>query len=129
VSEADEAIVRRYYQDFLTDKRTETLGDLISETHRLHDPQIRTLADISMYRDGIGGPWTIEEIFSTDDRVIVRWIRTGSHVDTINGIPATGQPIRSKGICIHRMEGGRIAETWEVFDALGVMQQIGSGPA
>ena len=31
-------------------------------------------------------------------------------------------------ITIHRMAGGKIAETWEVSDTLGLLQQIGVVP-
>jgi hypothetical protein len=31
-------------------------------------------------------------------------------------------------IAIHRMRGGKIAETWEVWDTLGFLQQIGVVP-
>ena len=33
-----------------------------------------------------------------------------------------------EGITIHRLEGGKIAEEWEGYDNLGVMQQLGLAP-
>ncbi|HET9738903.1 MAG TPA: hypothetical protein VFP78_12375 [Solirubrobacteraceae bacterium] len=32
------------------------------------------------------------------------------------------------GIGIARIEGGRIAEAWAAYDALGLLQQLGVGP-
>jgi predicted ester cyclase len=52
------------------------------------------------------------------DRVVVRWTGTGTQVGEINGVPATASPIRVDGITIHRMSGGKIAETWQVWDTL-----------
>ena len=73
--------------------------------------------------------WTIEEIFSAGDRVVVRWTGTGTHLGELNGVPATGNRIRVDGITIHRMSGRKIAETWEVWDTLGFLQQVGVVPA
>jgi predicted ester cyclase len=47
----------------------------------------------------------------------------------VNGIPPTGKAIRVDAISIHRMAGGKIAETWEVWDTLGFLQQVGVVPA
>ena len=43
--------------------------------------------------------------------------------------PPTGKKISVDAISIHRMEGGKIAETWEVWDTLGFLQQLGVVPA
>jgi hypothetical protein len=40
----------------------------------------------------------------------------------------TNKNIRVDAITIHRMEGGKIAETWEVWDTLTFLQQIGVVP-
>lgn len=37
--------------------------------------------------------------------------------------------MRVDAISIHRLEKGRIAETWEVWDTLSFLQQIGVVPA
>jgi steroid delta-isomerase-like uncharacterized protein len=88
------------------------------------------MADIvKVYQDGVEGHWQIEEIFSADDRVVVRWTGSGTHVAEVNGIPATGKKIRVDAITIHRLVGGKIAETWEVWDTLGFLQQLGVVPA
>jgi predicted ester cyclase len=47
----------------------------------------------------------------------------------LNGIAPTGRKIDVSAISIHRMEGGKIAETWEVWDTLGFLQQLGVIPA
>jgi predicted ester cyclase len=84
---------------------------------------------VAVYQEGVDGYWEIEELFSTRDRVVVRWTGSGTHVGEVNGIPPTGRPIRVDAISIHRMEKGKIAETWEVWDTLSFLQQIGAVPA
>jgi predicted ester cyclase len=44
------------------------------------------------------------------------------------GIPPTGKQVDFQGISIHRIEGGKVAEGWVTFDALGMLQQLGAVP-
>ena len=84
---------------------------------------------VSVYQKGVEGHWGIEEIFSTEDRVVVRWTGSGTHVGEVNGIPPSGKPIKVDAISIFRMRDGKIAEMWEVWDTLTFLQQIGAVPA
>jgi steroid delta-isomerase-like uncharacterized protein len=83
---------------------------------------------IRPYQEGVNGHWAIQEMFSTPDRVIVRWVGSGTHVGEINGIPPTGRSVKVNAISIHRMRDGKIAETWVVWDTLGFLQQLGVVP-
>ena len=136
MSAADEAVVRRYYEQMCNERKNELAPELFTSDHRMHDPQVPVaegpdgmVAAVSTYQQGVDGHWGIEEIFSSGDRVVVRWTGTGTHVGEINGIPPTGRSISVDAISIHRMADGRIAETWEVWDALGFLQQLGVVPA
>lgn len=59
----------------------------------------------------------------------VRWTGSGTHVGEVNGIPPTGEAVGVDAISVHRMADGKIAETWEIWDTLGLLQQIGVVPA
>jgi steroid delta-isomerase-like uncharacterized protein len=136
MSAEDESVVRRFYEEMNNGRKNEIASELFSADHQLHDPQVPAengpdgiVAVVSTYQVGVNGHWEINEIFSADDKVVVRWTGTGEHVAEINGIPATGQRIDVSAISIHRMAGGKIAETWEVWDTLGFLQQLGVVPA
>lgn len=133
---SEEALVRRFYEEMCNGRKNELAVELFSDDHVMHDPQVPTgpgpqgMVDaMKPYQDGAEGRWGIEEIFSAGERVVVRWTGTGTHVAEINGIPATGNTIRVDAISIHRVTNGRIAETWEIWDTLGFLQQIGVVPA
>lgn len=135
MSATDEAVVRRFYEQMCNERKNELAPELFSDDHLMHDPQVpagpgpQGMADvISVYQKGVDGHWGIEEIFSTGDRVIVRWTGSGTHNAELNGIPPTGKDIRVDAISIHRMSDGKIAETWEVWDTLGFLQQLGVVP-
>jgi steroid delta-isomerase-like uncharacterized protein len=133
---AVEAVVRRFYEEMNNDRKLELAPDLFSSDHAFHDPQIPSVpagpygvaAVVKVYQEGVEGHWQIEDIFSADDKVVVRWTGSGTHSGEINGIPATGKKIRVDAISVHRMAGGKIAETWEVWDTLTLLQQIGVVP-
>ena len=136
MSASDEAVVRRYYDQMCNERKNELAPELFTADHRMHDPQVPAgdgpdgmAATVSAYQQGVDGHWGVEEIFSTGDRVVVRWTGTGTHVGEMNGIPPTGRKISVDAISIHRMADGRIAETWEVWDTLGFLQQLGVVPA
>ncbi len=40
------------------------------------------------------------------------------------GVEPTGRRIAVEAITIHRIAGGKIAEEWTVWDALGMLQQL-----
>jgi steroid delta-isomerase-like uncharacterized protein len=70
----------------------------------------------------------VEDVFAEGDRVVVRWSGTGTQTGELMGVPASGRPVTTTGIVILRVANGLIAECWDLFDALGVMQQIGAIP-
>jgi steroid delta-isomerase-like uncharacterized protein len=136
MSASDEAVVRRFYEQMNNERKNELAPELFTSTHVMHDPQVPSgegpqgMADVvAVYQQAVEGHWGIEDIFSTDDKVVVRWTGSGTHVGEINGIPPTGKKISVDAISIHRMDGGKIAETWEVWDTLGFLQQLGVVPA
>jgi steroid delta-isomerase-like uncharacterized protein len=136
MSSADEAVVRRFYEEMNNGRKLELAPELFTADHEMHDPQVPTptgphgiAATVKVYQDGVNGHWEIEDIFSTGDKVVVRWTGSGTHVGDVNGIPASGKDIGVDAISIHRMADGKIAETWEVWDTLGFLQQIGVVPA
>jgi predicted ester cyclase len=45
------------------------------------------------------------------------------------GIAPTGKRVTVTGMAINRIAGGKIVETWNNFDALGQLQQLGVIPA
>ena len=67
----------------------------------------------------------IEDIFGSEDKVVVRWsasmIHTGDHL----GMAATHKPVRITGITIARIANGQIVEGWDNWDQLAMLKQIG----
>ena len=69
--------------------------------------------------------WSIQEMYAVGDRVIVRFVATGTHEAEFQGIPATGNKIESSGTWLAHIENGKVVEAREDADLLGMMQQLG----
>jgi steroid delta-isomerase-like uncharacterized protein len=59
---------------------------------------------------------TVEDIVAAGDRVAVRATARGTHSADLIGVPATGRAVEYRAFEIHRLEDGRIAQTWHVQD-------------
>ena len=71
----------------------------------------------------------IEDQIAEADRVATRWRATGTHEGELMGISRTGNRVTVMGMTIDRIAEGQIAETWDNYDALGMLQQVGAIPS
>jgi steroid delta-isomerase-like uncharacterized protein len=67
----------------------------------------------------------VEQMVADEDNVAIAYTVTGTHQGDFLGIPATGKPIKARGVQIARFENGQIVERWGSSDQLGILQQIG----
>ena len=72
---------------------------------------------------------TPEDLIAEGDKVTMRYGWRGTHKGELMGIPATGKQVTTSGISILRVANGKIAEQWDSFDNLGMLQQLGVVPA
>lgn len=69
---------------------------------------------------------TLHDVFSDDDKVVARFSFSGTHRDTLLGIPPTGNTILSTGIWICKVENRQLRECWAEYDIQRIMGQIQS---
>jgi steroid delta-isomerase-like uncharacterized protein len=55
---------------------------------------------------------TIDDMIIEGDKVVTRYVCTGTHTQPFLDAAPTGQPIRVKEISIFRIQDGRVAEQW-----------------
>ena len=136
MSAENETLVRRFFEEFCNGRRGELAEELVSEDYLSHGPQAPPAEGpdgvrerVAVYQEALDGHWNVEEIISTGDRVVARWTGTGTHRGELMGVQPTGRPISVDAISLFRIADGRIAEEWTVWDALGLLQQVGAVPA
>jgi steroid delta-isomerase-like uncharacterized protein len=135
-TETNKAIVRRYIEQTLNEKRFDLVDEFFVEAIELHGPgpgvSGRTaLAEFYATFGAAFPDWqmTIDELVAEGDKVVVRYTATGTHQGEFRGIPATGKPYTQEAIVIYRLTNGKIAEGWLQTDMLSMMQQLGLMPA
>jgi steroid delta-isomerase-like uncharacterized protein len=70
----------------------------------------------------------IEDLIEEGDRVVVRFTAAGTHTGDGLGFPATNARMRVSGMTIARVEDGVLTEGWNIFDSMGLLQQLGILP-
>ncbi|HJR82278.1 MAG TPA: ester cyclase [Anaerolineales bacterium] len=70
----------------------------------------------------------IEDVLAEGNKLVTRWSAEGTQSGELMGIPATGKKVSISGIAIDRFENGQSVEHWEIFDQMGLMQQLGVVP-
>jgi len=73
---------------------------------------------------------TLKDQLAEGDKVANRWTARGTHQGEFEGVTPTRKEMSFTGMHISRInEEGKISESWENYDALGLMRQIGAVPA
>jgi predicted ester cyclase len=70
----------------------------------------------------------IEELVASRDRVVARAVLHATHAGALGDIAPTGRKARLASTIIYRFDQGRVAGEWELFDKLGMYQQLGVTP-
>jgi steroid delta-isomerase-like uncharacterized protein len=73
--------------------------------------------------------FNVEDLIAEGDKVVSRYTGRGTHQgETEDFGPPTGKQLEVEGITIHRIEDGKIAEEWNQYDNLSILQQLGLAP-
>ena len=130
------AILRAHAEVLFNQHRVDRTAETVAADYRDHAPQPGQAPGLA----GAQQKWaaylaalpdlraTLEDLVAEGDRVAVRWTVEGTHRGALFGIPPTGTRVRFRGLSIYRFAGGKIAEQWEGWDRLDLLQQLGVAP-
>lgn len=136
-AEENKAIFRRYVEEVGNEGKLE-LADEIFDRYRAHQADSSVLErgpeDVKRFmgefRDAFSDfHTTIEDQIAEDDKVVTRWRMRGIHNGEFRGIAPTGNKLEITGIGIFRFSGGKVVESWDNLDQLGMMRQLGVIPS
>jgi steroid delta-isomerase-like uncharacterized protein len=138
MTEANKAIVRRSVEEIFNEGRLEIADELYAPDFVGYDPALpdpmKGPEGIKQQAEGYRTAFsdmqlTIEDEIAEGERVVTRWTARGTHDGELFGIPATGKQSTVTGMTIDRIIDGRIVESWNSWDTLGLLQQLGAVPA
>ena len=137
--ETDEhtAVIRRLYDAFFSQGQVALAEELHGPGFVYHDvthpDQVVDLDDYLKRNAGFAAAFPdrqvrLDDVVAAGDRVVARATMHATHTGNLFGIGATGKKVRLASIIIYRFAGGKIVEEWEIFDVLGLYQQLGLTP-
>jgi len=126
------AVHRRYNDEVINQGDLDLVDTIFTPDHVDHfagGPDIHGPAGLKqflgMFRRAFPDTqFTVEDRIVEGDRIAVRWTMHGTHQADFQGISPTGNPVTVTGIAIHRFAGDQIQESWDCYDALGLLQQL-----
>ncbi len=68
--------------------------------------------------------YTVEETLTTEDKVIARWICTGTQTGNFFGSSPSNKGINVNGITIFEIIDGKINQLWNNWDQFTLVQQL-----
>ena len=135
MSEGNKDLARRSWE-LVSQRNPDALEEVYSADSVLHEPDqdLQGLEEVKQYLSMYISAFpdlnvTVEDVIAEGDQVVTRWTIRGTHQGELEEFgPPTGRQIEIKGITIHRIEDSKIAEEWERYDNLSIMQQLGLVP-
>jgi steroid delta-isomerase-like uncharacterized protein len=136
MSAGSAALARRWMDEVWNQRRAETVHELLTAESvghteagdltgpgpflaRVHGPLLAAFPDLNVH---------IEDALEQGEQVVVRWLATGTHRGDSLGCPATGRPVRFRGMTWLRCRGGKLIEGWDCWNQGGLMEQLRAGP-
>jgi steroid delta-isomerase-like uncharacterized protein len=134
-TEMNKVLARRVIEEVLNGRNLDLLDELAAPDYIEHSPLPGQGTGIDGIRDrytmlfeAFEFVFSVEDVIAEDDKVVLRWTQTGTHIGPLLGMPATHRSSRTTGIEIWRVESGKLAEHWDVVDVFGQFMQLGLIP-
>ena len=128
-------VSRRIFEEVWNGKNIAAIDELMAADYVHHDPQSPQFSGgregykqlVAYYLNAFpDSHFTIDQEIQEGDTVVTRWTVTGTHKGDLPTLPASGKTFSVTGISVARLQDGKFRESWNNWDALGLMQQLGS---
>lgn len=137
--EANKELVRRVTEDGVNAADRTVLRNALTPDYARHSqattmmPEIRGRDQMMEFFDAAFSAFpdwheAIELMVAEGDKVAYITRGTGTHRGAFGDIPATGERVDIVNFIVHRIENGKIAETWTGWDNLAFLMQVGLFP-
>jgi steroid delta-isomerase-like uncharacterized protein len=128
-------LVRKMCEEVYGQGKTELMRELLADDVVSNDPVMGKIdragieANVKRYRSAFPDMnLKVIDTLGSGDKAMVRWQATGTHRGELMGMPATNKKVTIDGITEVRCSGGKIKESWDQWNALALMQQVGAIP-
>jgi steroid delta-isomerase-like uncharacterized protein len=132
-TEANKALERRVFEEIWNQGALDVADEIFAPNAVLHGLTAADLTGpaafkhvVATYRAAFPDiHWSIDDQTAEGDMVATRLTGTATHQGELMGIPATGLPVTVTAVLMVRVADGKIQESWNQWDQLGLMLQLG----
>lgn len=132
MSAENKVLIRRWFEEVWNKGRAAAIDEMLGPQAMIHGlaPAAQDVAAFKQFHAAYRNAFPdvkiqVDDVIAEGDKVAVRWSGIGTHSGDGLGYAATGRGVRFSGMTIGRIEHGKLLEGWNVFDQLGMMQQLG----
>lgn len=133
-------LVRAFNDDVFNGREYDRMADLQAEEYVQHGPMAgmelhgsAAAAELMRtFHNAFSDLESTEELAFSDEAgeyVYTAYTYRGTHDGEFMGIPPTDVEAEVRGMDVHRIEDGKIAESWLQADFLALLEQIGVVPS
>jgi steroid delta-isomerase-like uncharacterized protein len=132
-TEQNVELAKRVFNEVWSGREYDKLNEFLDPNYKGHDPQVSPLDSAEDVKNALMGfhrafpdlSFRLDSVFGVDVRVVVYWTAIGTHTGPLGDVPATNKEAQVHGVTTMRVEDGKVAEDWTIWDALGMYQQLG----
>lgn len=133
MSEQNKTLARRWFEDLFSRGNLDAANEILSAEfvdHLTHEDE-RGLEElkhyVGIYRNAFPDIQDIvEDIVAEGDKVVVRWMSSGTHQGEFMGVAPTGRHVTFTGMRLFRIADNKIVESWVNIDERGLQEQLGA---
>jgi len=136
MSEANKALVQRWFDEVWNKGRAEAIEEMFDEygiAHGLSEDPAKPITGPrdfrpfhTLFREAFPNMMiVVEDMIAEGDKVAARCSVRARHEGEFLGRSATDSPVEFTGITIVRIDNGKIVEAWNNFDFMTLHRQVG----
>ena len=141
MSGTNEEILRRFYDEVMTQGRYDKLSDYVCEDFTEENPDLiaagqeQGIEGLRRWMEGTVGIWSdvrwiFDDVVADGDKVAVRFTVEGTQVGETMGIqPDPSRRLRGQACNFFHFRDGKIQSSWYLLDQYAFLRQVGALPA
>lgn len=132
MSEENKALVHRWTEEIWNQGSMSAIDEIVAADYVHHDPLMPEMRGAEALKQLLvtlraafpDGRFTEDALIAEGDMAVMRWTYRGTHKGEWIGVAGTGSLAEITGTTSLRLAGGKVAEHWAHWDALGWVRQV-----
>jgi steroid delta-isomerase-like uncharacterized protein len=135
--EDNRALLRRWFEEVWNKGRAAAIDEMLAADAIVHglseqaENPLKGAVGFKPFHEIFRGAFpeievVVEDVIAEGDKVAARCSVRGKHAGDHLGVAATNAAVQFTGMCIVRIDEGKIVEAWNNFDFMAMNKQIGA---